>query len=224
MLVYAYYRVLVFNYYYKFHFYSKMDNQNYKFLYSLEQVVVISDKNLRVLNNKLSTTYSNTFDLFYSLFIYNLSSTFGKFENYEKILFNLLYKKHHLPLLERAIYFITYFYIKHIITSNHSKLFKIYNSQPINYININQRNELDAMIQKSEIVIKYIPKFRKYSLLFGVTSRRKILTSIITVALLLVLTATILAISAIFGFKIVPYLFLLQFIFIFVLIWLEHRK
>lgn len=224
MLFYVYYRFLVFNHYYKFHFYSTMDNQNYKFLFSPEQVVVISDKNLGVLNNKMSTAYYNTFDLFYSLFIYYLSSNFGRFENYEKILFNFIYKTQTLPLFDRIIHFINYLYIKYIIANNHSKLIKIYNSPSFNYLKINQKKELDAMIQKSDIVLKYIPKFRKYLLLFGVITKRKMLTSVITVVLLTVLSAIIFTISAFYGFKIVPYLFLLQFIFIFVLIWLERRK
>ncbi len=224
MLNYFYYRFLAFNHYYKFHFYSKIDNRNYKFLFSSEQVVVISDKNLSVLDNKMSTAYYDTFDLFYSLFIYYLSSTFGRFENYEKILFNFLYKKQSMPLMDRAIYFFNYFYIKRLIASNHLKLFKIYNSPAFNYIQINQRKELDTMIQKSEIVLKYIPKFKKYFLLFGAINKRKIYTTVLTIVLLALLTAIILTISTVFGFKIVLYLFILQFIFISVLIWLEHRK
>lgn len=224
ILIYVRYRFLIFNHYYKFHFCSKMDNRSYKFLFSPGQVVVISDKNLIVLNNKMSIAPHNTFDLFYSLYIYYLSSTLGRFENYEKILFNMLYKKQPLPFLDRIIHFLNYLYIKHIIDNNHSRLIKIYNSPSLNNLDINQTKELDAMLQKSEIVLKYSPKFQKYLFLFGVINKRKMSTTILTIVLLAALTVIILTTSTVFGFKIIPYLFVLQFIFISVLIWLERRK
>lgn len=210
--------------FYRFSFYSKKDNQNLKLLFSPDQVVIISNTEPIVLQDKINSAYHNSLDLFFSLFIYNLSSIFSKFEFYEKMVFIILFKKYNVRFSERLLYFIDYFIIKRRLNKNRRSLKKIINSPIYNLFSSAQKNDFDSLNAKNEIVINYLSKFQKTLLLFDKYYKRKLFSAVIALFLLTLFTIGIVLLSIKYQQNIIPFLFILLFVFLSVLIWFELRN
>ena len=208
--------------YFRFSFYSNKDFLNFRFLFSPSRVIVKSNKNLIVLNDKINSAYSDTIELFFSIFTYNLFSVLSKIERYQKVVSDIIFKKCTVRFSKRFLYFTDYFFIKRRFIKNQHSLNKILNSPFYDIFSASQRNDFNSLVVKNEIVIKYISLINNKFLLLGFINKKQLNSSIVSLSILSIFAITVIYLSYSFNENVIPFLLLVQLFFLFIFFFIDH--